>query len=59
MERGDSLMDGNPVPHDMLKVMGVEVLAEYLINEIRMSTGSKAFMMINTLRLLCVKCFKR
>ena len=28
-------MDGNPVPHDILKVMGVEALAEYLINEIQ------------------------
>ena len=33
--RGDSLMDGNPVPHDILKVMGVEALAEYLITEIQ------------------------
>ncbi len=32
---GDSLMDGNPVPHDILRVLGVEALAEYLINEIQ------------------------
>jgi DNA-directed RNA polymerase subunit beta' len=35
VRRGDSLMDGNPVPHDILKVMGVEALAQYLINEIQ------------------------
>jgi len=35
VERGDLLMDGNPVPHDILDVMGVEALAEYLINEIQ------------------------
>ncbi|MAF49151.1 MAG: DNA-directed RNA polymerase subunit beta' [Rhodospirillaceae bacterium] len=35
VEKGDPLMDGNPVPHDILKVMGVEALAEYLINEIQ------------------------
>ncbi|MEE2760826.1 MAG: DNA-directed RNA polymerase subunit beta', partial [Pseudomonadota bacterium] len=35
VERGDPLMDGNPVPHDILKVMGVEALAEYLISEIQ------------------------
>ena len=35
VERGDPLMDGNPVPHDILKVMGVEALAEYLIDEIQ------------------------
>ena len=27
---GDSLMDGNPVPHDILRILGVEALAEYL-----------------------------
>ena len=32
---GDSLMDGNPVPHDILRVLGVEALAKYLINEIQ------------------------
>ncbi|MBY0430140.1 MAG: DNA-directed RNA polymerase subunit beta', partial [Rhodospirillales bacterium] len=35
VRKGDSLMDGNPVPHDILKVMGVEALAQYLINEIQ------------------------
>jgi DNA-directed RNA polymerase subunit beta' len=35
VRRGDPLMDGNPVPHDILKVMGVEALANYLINEIQ------------------------
>ncbi len=32
---GDLLMDGNPVPHDILNILGVEELAEYLINEIQ------------------------
>jgi DNA-directed RNA polymerase subunit beta' len=35
VERGDLLMDGNPVPHDILEIMGVEALADYLINEIQ------------------------
>ncbi len=35
VERGDPLMDGNPVPHDILRVLGVEELATYLINEIQ------------------------
>ena len=35
VERGDALMDGPPVPHDILKVLGVEALADYLINEIQ------------------------
>jgi DNA-directed RNA polymerase subunit beta' len=32
---GDRLVDGNPVPHDILRVLGVEALATYLINEIQ------------------------
>ena len=32
---GDLLMDGNPVPHDILNILGVEALASYLINEIQ------------------------
>ena len=35
VERGDALMDGPPVPHDILKVLGVEALADYLVNEIQ------------------------
>ena len=35
VQRGDLLIDGSPVPHDILAVMGVEALAEYLINEIQ------------------------
>ena len=30
-----SLIDGNPVPHDILRVLGVEALADYLVNEIQ------------------------
>tara|TARA_A100001037_G_scaffold88645_1_gene80344 strand:+ start:7967 stop:12181 length:4215 start_codon:yes stop_codon:yes gene_type:complete len=33
--RGDPLMDGNPAPHDILRVMGVEALAVYIVNEIQ------------------------
>jgi DNA-directed RNA polymerase subunit beta' len=35
VEKGDLLMDGNPVPHDILRVMGVEALAEYMVNEVQ------------------------
>ena len=35
VERGDLLIDGNPVPHDILRVLGIEELAEYLVNEIQ------------------------
>ncbi|NKB59173.1 MAG: DNA-directed RNA polymerase subunit beta' [Alphaproteobacteria bacterium] len=35
VERGDYLLDGNPVPHDILHVLGVEALAEYIVYEIQ------------------------
>jgi DNA-directed RNA polymerase subunit beta' len=35
VRKGDLLMDGNPVPHDILRVLGIEALANYLINEIQ------------------------
>jgi DNA-directed RNA polymerase subunit beta' len=35
VRKGDLLLDGNPAPHDILKVMGVEALATYLVNEIQ------------------------
>jgi DNA-directed RNA polymerase subunit beta' len=35
VEKGDPLVDGPRVPHDILKVMGVEALSDYLINEIQ------------------------
>ena len=35
VEKGDLLMDGNPVPHDILHILGVEALADYLTNEIQ------------------------
>src|SRR3546814_844036 len=35
IQRGDYLIDGNPDPHDILDVLGVEALAEYLVAEIQ------------------------
>jgi DNA-directed RNA polymerase subunit beta' len=35
VRKGDALLDGALVPHDILDVMGVEALAEYLVNEIQ------------------------
>ncbi|MDR0580888.1 MAG: DNA-directed RNA polymerase subunit beta' [Holosporaceae bacterium] len=33
--KGDVLIDGNKTPHDILRILGVEALADYLINEIQ------------------------
>ena len=35
VEKGDYLVEGNPAPHDILAVKGVEDLAAYLVNEIQ------------------------
>ena len=35
VKKGDLLVDGNPVPHDILRVLGVEALATYLVSEIQ------------------------
>jgi len=35
VKQGDMLVDGNSVPHDILRINGVEALAAYLVNEIQ------------------------
>ena len=35
IEKGDYILDGNPAPHDILAIKGVEALASYLVNEIQ------------------------
>jgi DNA-directed RNA polymerase subunit beta' len=35
IEKGDYIVEGNPAPHDILAVKGVEELANFLLNEIQ------------------------
>nr|WP_228126634.1 DNA-directed RNA polymerase subunit beta' [Candidatus Viadribacter manganicus] len=35
VKKGDYLLDGNPAPQDILSIMGVEALANYLVEEIQ------------------------
>ncbi len=35
VKRGDNLIGGSPDPHDILEVLGIEALAEYLVSEIQ------------------------
>ena len=35
IEKGDYLLAGNPDPHDILEILGIEALADYLINEVQ------------------------
>jgi DNA-directed RNA polymerase subunit beta' len=35
VQRGDYIMDGNPAPHDILRILGIEALANYLIEEVQ------------------------
>jgi DNA-directed RNA polymerase subunit beta' len=35
VQKGDYIMDGNPAPHDILSILGVEALADYMIDEVQ------------------------
>jgi len=35
IEKGDYLIDGNPAPHDILSILGLEALANYLVDEVQ------------------------
>ncbi len=35
IQKGDYIMDGNPAPHDILSILGVEALADYMIDEVQ------------------------
>ena len=35
VERGETVVDGEPNPHDILRLLGVTVMAEYLVKEIQ------------------------
>ncbi len=35
VQKGDYIMDGNPAPHDILRILGIEALANYMIDEVQ------------------------
>ena len=35
VQKGDYIVDGNPAPHDILAIMGIEALANYMIDEVQ------------------------
>jgi DNA-directed RNA polymerase subunit beta' len=35
IRKGEFLLDGNPAPHDILDIMGIEALANYLVQEVQ------------------------
>jgi DNA-directed RNA polymerase subunit beta' len=35
IQKGEYIMDGNPAPHDILAILGIEALADYLIDEVQ------------------------
>ena len=35
VKKGDILVEGTPVPHDILRILGVEELAKYLVREVQ------------------------
>ncbi|VAW49109.1 DNA-directed RNA polymerase beta' subunit [hydrothermal vent metagenome] len=35
VEKGDIVVEGNPNPHDILRLLGIEKLAEYIVDEVQ------------------------
>ncbi len=35
IKKGEYLLDGSPAPHDILRILGVEKLTEYFVNEVQ------------------------
>ena len=35
IQKGEYIMDGNPAPHDILHILGVEALADYMVDEVQ------------------------
>jgi len=35
IKKGEYVLDGNPAPHDILRIMGIEALTEYFVNEVQ------------------------
>ncbi len=35
VKKGDILVDGNPVPHDILKIAGIQAFTNYMVNEVQ------------------------
>ncbi len=35
IRKGEYIIDGNPDPHDILRILGIEALADFLVNEIQ------------------------
>jgi DNA-directed RNA polymerase subunit beta' len=35
IKKGEYLLDGSPAPHDILRILGIEYLTEYFVNEVQ------------------------
>src|SRR5690606_36473122 len=35
VEKGEVIVEGEPTPHDILRLQGVEALANYIVNEVQ------------------------
>ena len=35
IRKGEYLLDGNPAPHDILRILGIEALTDYFVNEVQ------------------------
>ena len=35
INKGEYLLDGQPLPHDILRILGIEELTEYFVNQVQ------------------------
>ena len=35
LKKGEYLLDGQPLPHDILRIMGIKDLTEYFVNQVQ------------------------
>ena len=35
IKKGEYLLDGQPLPHDILRILGIEELTEYFVNQVQ------------------------
>ena len=43
VKKGDILVEGTPVPHDILRILGIEELARYLLEKFNLFINFKVF----------------
>jgi DNA-directed RNA polymerase subunit beta' len=58
VEKGEVVSEGPPMPHDILRLKGVEELTRYIVNEVQKYIACKVLVLtISTSKLSVVRCY--